>query len=286
MKKSLFIAVLLLSALTISARPYKHSVGINLGGANGFSYKGYVGDMDQMIVVVDFNAKLSASKGVYTVSEYANKDVEDYCQKTIGKNYGENNNSDVKFVYWTAEINPNLGYQRQIADLSGATLHYIIGGGISLGMAQMSTYDKDLSMADAWKNMKDARKAYRDALKDAPSDEEIYVGLGRNDKGEFVGRSNTSRDKAAGSGDYHRPYALKLGINLLTGFEFCFKNAPIALGVDVRPGMGTNIDFTVSKNLNYVKDNHQAIEKDAVRLYTSVYFDWSAGISLRYFFGN
>ncbi|MBO7408500.1 MAG: hypothetical protein J6T85_01250 [Paludibacteraceae bacterium] len=280
MKKSLFIAVLLLSALTISARPYKHSVGINLGGANGFSYKGYVGDMDQMIVVVDFNAKLSASKGVYTVSEYANKDVEDYCQKTIGKDYGENNNSDVKFVYWTAEINPNLGYQRQIADLSGATLHYIIGGGISLGMAQMSSYDKDMnvSMADAWKNMKDARKAYHDALKAAPSDEEIYVGLGG---------SNTSPNKTAGSGDFHRPYALKLGINLLTGFEFCFKNAPIALGVDVRPGMGTNIDFTVSKNLNYVKDNQiQAVEKDAVRLYTSVYFDWSAGISLRYFFGN
>ena len=58
MKKSLFVAVLLLSALTMSAREYQHSVGLYAGNSFGLSYKGYVRGQEHLVIETNLMTQL------------------------------------------------------------------------------------------------------------------------------------------------------------------------------------------------------------------------------------
>ncbi len=277
MKKTLFATALLLCALTVSARPYKHSVGLNMGSASGISYKGYIGDSEHFITVLDLNCKVGVTKGAYFYNQYPSNSLQKYYEAEYGKDseYFRHSDKKGKYVYWTCEFNPNLGYQREIADFGGATMQWFIGGGISVGMAQIASYGDGVTQKDAWKSMKDARKAYHDILKDNDHDDHIYAG---------VGGLNLKGGKDIE--EYHRPYVFKAGINLLTGFEVCFKNAPVALGIDVRPGCTELLDFTVTKEIPFVEGGKEKTSEDATRIYSMTHFDWSASMSLRFLIGQ
>lgn len=130
MKKISLFAAMLLCALTISARPYQHSVGVNVGGINGVSYKGYVRSLEHMFVIADLGVKVSASKGmsynvISTTSGGGHSSTDTYSDRT-----------NAHFVYYSFEANPNLGYQGDIKDFDFASLHWYAGGGISAGFSQ------------------------------------------------------------------------------------------------------------------------------------------------------
>lgn len=134
---------MLLCALTISARPYQHSVGVNVGGINGVSYKGYVRSLEHMIVIADLGVKVSATKGL----------TESIIQHTSGQGQSSTDyqtaSDNGHYVYYSFEANPNLGYQGDIADLDVASFHWYAGGGISAGFSQIS---------NNWDNIAEQRK--------------------------------------------------------------------------------------------------------------------------------
>ena len=258
MKKSFFLAALLLSVLTISARPYQHSVGVNVGGMNGISYKGYVQSSEHFVVIADLNTTVSASKGILMSQSWTNKDIEDF-QKTVDPDYKSSKSfPDYKFVYWTFQGAANFVYQGDVADWSAASMHWFAGGGLSMGMIQFGLYgDKHHSgsMSDGWKAMKDERKAYKDM-------------------------SSEEKDEAGTK----NPYSFKFGLNAIAGIEVCFKGAPLNLSFDFRPGYGEAIKMYTYPEFGYLKGGMQAIEKNAKQLTGIAFFDWTMGLSLRYRF--
>ena len=269
MKKSFFLAALLLSALTISARPYQHSVGINVGGMNGISYKGYVRSSEHFVVIADLNTTLSATKGCLMSQSWLNKDIEDY-QKTENPAYKSSESyPNQKFVYWTFQGAANFVYQGDIADWSAASLHWFAGGGLSMGMMQGQAYGDDMgtyyinmktgkeikNVGDAWDAMKDTRKVYQDMS---------------SEKKDEAGTKN--------------PYFFKFGLNAIAGLEVCFKGAPLNLSFDFRPGYGEAIKMYTYPEFGYVKGGLLTFEKNAKRLVGNAFFDWTMGLSLRYRF--
>lgn len=139
MKKISLFAAMLLCALTISARPYQHSVGVNVGGINGASYKGFVRSLEHMFIIADLGVKVSATKGMY-ISELV---------RYQGSSATGTESRNEPFVYYSFEANPNLGYQGDIKDFDFASLHWYAGGGISAGVSQYGSN---------WAEISDARK--------------------------------------------------------------------------------------------------------------------------------
>lgn len=121
MKKSLFVAVLLLGAMIAQARPYNHSIGVNVGSLYGISYKGYVRSQEHLVVQTDINFQLGITRGVSTSA--ANS------QQSVSTQYSGN----WQFPYFSATANPNLMFQTEIGHLGGATVNFFVGGGIELG---------------------------------------------------------------------------------------------------------------------------------------------------------
>lgn len=143
MKKISLFAAMLLCALTISARPYQHSVGVNVGGINGASYKGFVRSLEHMFIIADLGVKVSASKGM-SCTEIDHIEMGGQ-SSTETSSWSQSSH----FVYYSFEANPNLGYQGDIKDFDFASLHWYAGGGVSVGLSQLG---------GNWGEIADARK--------------------------------------------------------------------------------------------------------------------------------
>lgn len=257
MKKSFFVAAMLLGAMTMSAAPYQHSIGITAGGLNGVEYKGFLND--HVVIAADLGVRLSQSQGMSWAISLSDKDAEDAFKQMGGKLSDSNN--DVKFAYWTFEGAVNVAYQGTIKDWSAGSLQWFAGGGMSLGMVQFQPFGKydgyytqnpktgkDIKNAgDAWKAMKDARKTYNDLS----SDEKKYE---------------------------MNPLNFKFGMNAYAGMEFAFSNVPLVLGMDFRPGLGMAINGR--KWHDELPEKMAAYECDMIQ--TNAFFDWSLGVTLRY----
>lgn len=259
MKKLTFVAAMLLGALTVNAGAYKHSVGLTVGSQYGFEYKTFVGE--HFVVAADLGVQLGQTKGYAWSYTFSNKDAQDAFEK-YNKASGTEN---PKFVNWAFQGAANFAYQGTIADFSAGTLDWFAGGGFSMGMLQMQTFDKYKggypcnmktgeeikTVGDAWKAMKDLRKVYKDS----------------DDPKEDYGSKN--------------PYMFKLGLNAYAGVEFALKSAPLVFGMDFRPGMGMGM-----KNYKGFKfddpDTHVHYECD--QLQSLVFFDWALNASVRYYF--
>jgi len=145
MKKCFLFAVVLLSAMAVSARPYQHSFGINAGSSNGLSYKGYVRSSEHFIVIADLNVHVLQTKGyLYSVNYEASNNY-----SGSSKSGRSTKSFDRGAIGYAFEANPNLGYQGDVADLAGASVHWFVGGGISLGFSQMSVIPNGKSAMDA-----------------------------------------------------------------------------------------------------------------------------------------
>ena len=245
MKKSFFVAAMLLGAMTMSAAPYQHSIGITAGGLNGVEYKGFLND--HVVIAADLGVRLSQSQGMSWAISLSDKDAEDAFKQMGGKLSDSNN--DVKFAYWTFEGAVNVAYQGTIKDWSAGSLQWFAGGGMSLGMIQFVGWDKDShpSVHDVWKAMKDDRKAYNDLS----SDEKKYT---------------------------MNPLNFKFGMNAYAGMEFAFSNVPLVLGMDFRPGLGMAINGCKWQGMNPKKMTMY----DCDMIQTNAFFDWSLGVTLRY----
>ncbi len=115
------MAVCLLSAVTISAREYQHSVGIIVGNSFGLSYKGYVRSSDHFVVETNLLTKMIVP-GQFTM---------------FGKGL-KGKSKDMNML--SLEANPNFYYQGLAAEFNGVSMYWYAGGGIGLG-ALWSTWD-------------------------------------------------------------------------------------------------------------------------------------------------
>ena len=255
MKKLTFVAAMLLSATVVCAGAYKHSVGLSVGGLNGFEYKTFVGE--HFVIAADLGVRVSQTQGL-TISVVALD--RDQKSKDKTQSFG-----DIRMAYWTFEGAANFAYQGTIADFSAGTLDWFAGGGLSLGMMQGHTYGKDKgryaynmktgadvkTVGDAWKAMADDRKVYKDS----------------DDPKEDFGSKN--------------PYMFKLGLNAYAGVEFALKSAPLVFGMDFRPGLGLGMknfsDATVS-------DPETMTDYECNKLMSIAFFDWALNASVRYYF--
>ncbi len=70
--------------------------------------------------------------------------------------------------------------------------------------------------------------------------------------------------------------AFKVDEHAVVGVEFCFKNAPLNLSIDFRPGCGEFIHVTAN-SLNGVTSAAAMV---------GMFFDWTAGVALRYRIGQ
>lgn len=125
MKKVILFAVALMVNVAMSAQNYTHSVGVNVGGNNGFSYKGFVFGNENLALVADLGVGLTATP-ITTV-------VRAEGSSTTGKPDG------VTTSMWDFSLNPNIVYQNPIAK----GFSWFVGGGASLGMAKdfAATYE-------------------------------------------------------------------------------------------------------------------------------------------------
>lgn len=210
MKKKLFIAVMLLGAMTMSAADYTHSVGVNVGSQYGFSYKGFIFGVDGLALQVDLGARLEKTVGSW---------------KSIMKGDGSSTTSKSKFKeapVYTFEVNPNILYQKECCSFNGGSLSWYAGGGISLGlMGQMGSAK--------FKSVVAARKDWGD-----------YENEGSSDSWEKTKKwmvNEKGKETIYG----------KVGVNAVVGMELNFSSAPLALSFDFRPGYGLGF---WSKNSN------------------------------------
>ena len=122
MKRLLYILLISLTSLSLSAQNYTHSVGTVVGSMFGFSYKGFSLGVDGLGVQLDLKAHVAATQG----SMYLLVD---------GKRVSDPSLSG-GFDYWTFEANPQILYQKYVHQFNEGNLSMYGGGGISLGMMQ------------------------------------------------------------------------------------------------------------------------------------------------------
>jgi len=116
MKKLVLFAMALISVATVNAAGLSdHSVGVLVGGMNGFTYKGFIND--NLALQADLAFGLTASP--MTV-------------KYDGVKYDD----EGTYSMWDFSVNPNLLYQMDL-DKGFA---FFAGGGLSLGMGKEFMY--------------------------------------------------------------------------------------------------------------------------------------------------
>lgn len=256
MKKLLLSAALLLGTMAANALPVQHSVGAVAGSLNGFEYKAYF--QNKMVVAATLGVRASQSQGLALTTVYTNKDAQD-AHEIAGDDLVENNNH--KFVYWDLEVAANVGYQDNFKVLSAGTFSWFIGGGLNFGTIQFSQFGKmkgrypigpkgnEIKKAsDAWKAMKDERDAYNDLSSD--------------------GKKYTPS-----------PLAFKVGLNAYAGVEFKFRNLPLIVGCDFRPGVGVAVNAWKDDPTAYYPNVY---EGDCITALG--FFDWALNASVRYYF--
>lgn len=257
MKKLLFSAVLLLGTMAANALPVQHSVGVVAGSLNGFEYKAYF--QNKMVVAATLGVRASQSQGLASTTIYTNNSAQEYHER-MGEELIENNN--YKFVYWDLEVAGNIGYQDNFKVMSAGTFSWFVGGGLNFGTIQLEAFDKingkypvgpkgrEIKKAiDAWKNMKDSRDAYDDLS----SHDRKYVPS---------------------------PLAFKAGLNAYAGVEFKFRNLPLIVGCDFRPGVGVAINSWRDRVVDY--EQSKIYEGDCIKALG--FFDWALNASVRYYF--
>jgi len=248
MKKNILISILLTFSLLSNAQEYSHSVGINVGGMNGLSYKGLLPKCSSWYVVADLNTTVSISQGMDWAFTYMNPVMQIYLEDNA-----KSGRIDNQFVYWTFVGNPNFVYQGKIKDFSKVSLYGFIGPGLSFGMMQAAIIGKGMSMEDAWQSMESSRKAH-----------------------ELAGDLSTH---LYGSGN---PYAFKIGANASFGFELCLHNSPVNIGFDFRPGWGCYIKPYHIGKVDYIVQGATLTDENAHAYASFSFFDWSLGLSIRY----
>lgn len=248
MKKLLLSAALLLGTIAANALPVQHSVGAVAGSLNCFEYKAYF--QNKMVVAATLGVRASQSQGLAVTTTYTNNGAQDYYER-IGVDLIDNNNK--KFVYWDVEVAGNVGYQDNFKVMSAGTFSWFVGGGLNFGTIQMEAFGNDLPLkkvGDAWKAMKDERDA--------------YSKLSSEDK-----KYNTPN-----------PFAFKAGLNAYAGVEFKFRNLPLIVGCDFRPGVGVAV--------NAWRDITEDLEKPAIYEGDCItalgFFDWALNATVRYYF--
>lgn len=240
MKKLFLSVVLLLGTMAANALPVQHSVGAVAGSLNGFEYKAYF--QNKMIVSATLGVRASQSQGLAVTTTYT--------PELSGADVIDNNSE--KFVYWDIEAAANLGYQDNFKVLSAGTFSWFVGGGLNFGTIQLEGFGKDLplkTVGNAWKAMKDERDAYN---KLSGSDKK-YVPC---------------------------PLAFKAGLNAYAGIEFKFRNLPLIVGMDFRPGVGVAVDSWKESTYDVIKD--EPYEGTAITALG--FFDWALNATVRYYF--
>lgn len=254
MKKSLLLAaVVLLSVMGLNARPYHHSVGINVGNVYGLSYKGYVRSSDHFIVITDLNAKIGVT-GKSTAGYFmTDNNYDTYLRDDLKRDMSSTLDP---MAYFSVEANPNLGYQGDIKEFNALSLHWFVGGGIHMGYGQI---------ASRWSTM---NKASKDLPTDLTSKEAEIEGLAR------LGVDAKDLPDAK-----NQPW-FKCGANALVGLEVCFKDAPLNLSVDFRPGWSELISTNKAEAAYYKGGTLYNV--DCQQITSIAMFDWILAVSLRY----
>ncbi|MCQ2341420.1 MAG: hypothetical protein MJZ48_03080 [Paludibacteraceae bacterium] len=129
MKKVLLTMVACTIGLLATAADYTHGVGIEAGGMNGISWKGFIFGVEGLALQTDLGVRIS-TMGVPgdTHVRYPQHHELDFSIK-----------KDYTLVYYTFELNPNIVYQRSFAQLDWGTLDWLAGGGVSVGLMDGST---------------------------------------------------------------------------------------------------------------------------------------------------
>lgn len=227
MKKSLFVAVMLLGAMTMSAAPYKHSIGITAGGLNGFEYKGFL--KEHLVIVADLGFRTSATGKVIF---HTNCDGE----RTSDR-------SDEGVVYWTFESAANMAYQGTIKKWSAGSLQWFAGGGLSLGMIQMG---------ETWEDISDARKNWRDLDSDKREDgmnpSQFKFGFNAYLGTEFVFK----KVPLVVGIDFRPGYGLAATSYSYRGWDYDEETGELSIGEKMKVSSVTSFfDWTLSATLRY-----------------------------------
>lgn len=248
MQKHALISVVLALTFFANAQEYQHSVGVNVGGTNGISYKGLLPECNNWYITADINTTVSVTQGASWAFTYMNPIMQIYLEENAkaGK-------LDDRFAYWTLVGHPNFIYQGKIKDFSKSSLYGFVGPGISFGMMQYASFGKGITMGDAWRLMESDRKAHSTA---------------GNMATHYYGSTN--------------PYGFKLGINASFGFELCLHNAPINIGFDFRPGWGCYMKPYYIGKVDYIVQGVTLTDDNAQAYASFSFFDWSLGLTLRY----
>ena len=162
--------------------------------------------------------------------------------KTTGRGFDAKTTSKSDFMFGdflTFQVNPNFVYQSEIKSWGWGSIDWFIGGGLSVGLLYQYgdiMYKGELT-GNEWKSIS------RQDLKDA----------GQKEKDFTYG---------------------KFGLNAIGGVELGWKNIPLAISMDFRPGygMGFNTD----------KETRNGIETKTTNLLH--FFDWALVASVRYCF--
>lgn len=129
--KKLILSLLLLCSVSFLAiaNDYTHSVGVSLGGFNGFTYKGFIFGVDGLALEADLGARVSnmGQPGSTYVRHPGHHEADFFIPRG---DWAKASNLN----YYTVEINPNILYQRTFANTNIADFSWFAGGGFSMGI--------------------------------------------------------------------------------------------------------------------------------------------------------
>lgn len=99
---------------------YEHSLGFKVGSEFGLTYKGFIFGVDGLALQADLGVKMEGSPYSRTTK------LGDITDKAKGYWGG----------FYTFEANPNVVYQKSVANIRNGSFDLYGGGGLSLGLAQ------------------------------------------------------------------------------------------------------------------------------------------------------
>lgn len=253
MKKIFTLVVAAMTAICAFAQDYTHSAGLVVGSLNGLSYKYFISD--ELAIQADLGFGIVATSGSYAQSEEASYSKDGY--SSISRTTGTFN---IKANLWTFELAPNFIWQRNFASFDWADLDFFVGGGITLGYAQLSK-----ATVTSCKGEWYAKFEYGDYIEEDSEDYESEVAY--------------TIDEDAYPDDFG-----KFGINAIAGVEMALKGAPITIGLDFRPGYGLLFTGHNDDYKEHKKDVEAEGGKYKANAFNYSFFDWTLAATVRYTF--
>lgn len=253
MKKILLLAVAALASLGAFAQDYTHSAGLVVGNLNGLSYKYFISD--ELAIQADLGFGIISTSGSYASSNEVSYSKDGY--SSISKEKGTLN---FKANLWAFQLAPNFIWQRNFASFDWASLDFFVGGGITLGYAQLTK-----ATATSYKGEWCYKFEYGDYKEEETDDyewEETYT-----------------IDEDAYPDDFG-----KFGINAIAGVEMALKGAPITIGLDFRPGYGLLFTGHDDDYKEHKKDVEEDGGKYKANAFNYSFFDWTLAATVRYTF--